>query len=41
MEAQRAVVVVEGRAELVRPMEAAAIHDHHDVFASFAEGGRV
>jgi hypothetical protein len=39
MEAQLAVVVVEGRVELVRPMDAAAIHDHHDVFASFAEGG--
>jgi hypothetical protein len=39
MEAHLAVVVVEGRVELVRPMDAAAIHDHHDVFASFAEGG--
>jgi hypothetical protein len=39
MEAQRAVVVVEGRVEPVRPMDAAAIHDPHDIFASFAEGG--
>src|SRR5215475_12536175 len=39
MEAQLAVVVVEGRVELVGPMDAAAIHDHHDVLAGFAEGG--
>jgi hypothetical protein len=39
MKAQLAVVMVEGRVELVRPMDAAAIHDHHDVLASFAEGG--
>src|SRR6266446_760349 len=39
METPRAMVVVEGRVELVRPMDAAAIHDHHDVFARCAEGG--
>ena len=39
MEAQLAVVVVEGRVELVGPMDPAAIDDHHDVFARFAEGG--
>jgi hypothetical protein len=39
MEASLAVVVVEGRVELVGPMDPAAIHDHHDVFAGFAEGG--
>ena len=39
MEAQLAVVVVEGRVELVRPMDPAAIDDHHDLFAGFAEGG--
>src|SRR4030095_5338739 len=33
------MVVVEGRVELVRPMDAAAIDDHHDLFASGAEGG--
>src|SRR5438128_2129136 len=38
MEAQRAMVVVECRVELVRPMDAAAIDDHHDLFPSFAEG---
>ena len=38
MEATRAMVVVEGRVELVRPMDAAAIDDHHDLFASCAEG---
>ena len=37
MEAQRAMVVVECRVELVRPMDAAAIDDHHDLFPSFAE----
>ena len=39
MEAQRAVVVVEGRVELVRPMDAAPINNHHNVFAGFAEDG--
>ena len=38
MEAQRAVVVRKSRVELVRPMDAAAIDDHHDLCASFAEG---
>lgn len=38
MEAQLAVVVVEGRVELVRPMEPAPIDDHHDRFPGFAEG---
>src|SRR2546428_1115034 len=38
MEAKLAMVVVEGRVELMRPMDAAAIDDHHDLFASFAEG---
>jgi hypothetical protein len=33
------MVVVEGRVELVRPMDPAAIDDHHDLFAGFAEGG--
>ena len=32
------MVVVEGRVELVRPMDAAAIDDHHDLFSSCAEG---
>jgi hypothetical protein len=31
--------MVEGRVKLVGPMDPAAIHDHHDVFAGFAEGG--
>src|SRR5262245_27737640 len=39
MEASLAVIVVEGRIELMGPMDPAAIHDHHDVFVSFAEGG--
>ncbi len=38
MEAKRSVVVIEGRVELVRPMDPAAIDDHHDVFAGCAEG---
>src|SRR5215813_12774524 len=38
MEAQLAVVVLQGRVELVRPMNPAAVDDHHDLFASFAEG---
>jgi hypothetical protein len=37
MEAPRAMVVVEGRVELVRPMAPAAIADHDDVFARCAE----
>ena len=39
MEAQLAVVVRKGRIELVRPMDPAAIDDHHDLFPHFAEGG--
>ena len=39
MEAQLAVVVIECRDELVSPMDPAAIHDHHDLFAGFAAGG--
>jgi len=39
MEAKRAVVVLKGRVELVRPMDATAIDDHHDLFAGCAEGG--
>jgi hypothetical protein len=38
MEAKLALVVVEGGIELVRPMDAAAIDDHHDLFVGFAEG---
>src|SRR2546428_2492761 len=38
MEAQLALIMVEGRVELVRPMDPAAIDDHHDLFAGFAEG---
>ena len=38
MEAKRAVVVVECRVELVRPMDTTAIDNHHDFFRSFAEG---
>ena len=38
MEAKLALVVVEGRVELVRPMHPTAIDDHHDLFAGFAEG---
>ena len=38
MEAKRSVVVIECRVQLVRPMDTAAIDDHHDVFAGFAEG---
>ena len=38
MEAQLAVIVLQGRVELVRPMNPAAVDDHHDLFAGFAEG---
>jgi hypothetical protein len=38
MEAQRAVVVVECRVELVRPMDTAPIDDHHGLFPGFAAG---
>jgi hypothetical protein len=37
MEAQLAVLVLQGRVELVRPMHPAAIDDHHHLFAGFAE----
>jgi hypothetical protein len=37
MEAYLAVVVGECRVELVGPMDPAAIHDHHDLFASFTK----
>ena len=37
MEAQLAVIVVEGCIELVGPMDPAAIPDSHDVLARFAE----
>src|SRR5207302_3756984 len=39
MEVERAVVVVEGRVELGRPMDPAPIDDHHDLFLGFPEGG--
>jgi len=38
METQLALIVVEGRLKLMRSMDPAAIDDHHDVFAGFAEG---
>src|SRR2546427_8155955 len=38
MEAKLVVVVLQGRVELVRPVDTAAIDDHHDLFAGFAEG---
>jgi hypothetical protein len=38
MEAKLSMVVVEGRVELVRPMEPTAIDDHHHLFLGFAEG---
>ena len=39
MEASLAVIVLEGGIELVRPMDPAAIDDHHNLFADCAEGG--
>jgi hypothetical protein len=39
MEAQLAVIVVQGRIKLMCPMHPAAIHDHHNVLTGFAEGG--
>jgi hypothetical protein len=39
MEAKRALIVVEGGVQLMGPMDPAAIDDHHDLFAEFAEGG--
>jgi hypothetical protein len=38
MEAQLALIVIESRVKLRRPMDAAAIDDHHHLCASFAEG---
>src|SRR5436853_753554 len=38
MEAKLALIVIEGRVELMRPMDPAAIDDHDDVFAGFAKG---
>jgi hypothetical protein len=38
MEVHFAVVMVEGRVELVRPMDPAAVDDQHDLFAGFLEG---
>jgi len=38
MEAQLALIVIESRVKLMRPMDAAAIDDHHHLFVSFAEG---
>src|SRR6266571_2276747 len=38
MEAQRAVIVVEGRIELMSPVDLTAIDDHHDLFVGCAEG---
>jgi DNA-binding NtrC family response regulator/class 3 adenylate cyclase len=37
MEAQLLTIVVEGRVELMRPMDPAPIDDHHHLFAGFAE----
>ena len=37
MEAKLPAVVVEGHVELMGPMDAAAIDDHHHLFAGFAE----
>ena len=38
MEAPHVVLVVQSCGELVRPMDPAAIHDHHDLLPSFLEG---
>jgi hypothetical protein len=38
MEAKLVVVVLQGRVELVRSVDAAPIDDHHDLFAGGAEG---
>ena len=38
MEAYLAIVVVKGGIELMRPMDPAAIDDHHHLFVRFAEG---
>src|SRR4029453_14006217 len=37
MQLELAVVVVECRVELVRPMDPAAIHDHHHLFVGFTK----
>src|SRR5262249_42364532 len=39
MEAKLVMIVVEGRIELVCPVDPAPIDDHHDLFAGGAEGG--
>jgi hypothetical protein len=39
MEAQLVVVVLQGRVQLVRSVDPAAIDDHHDLFAGGTEGG--
>src|ERR671923_2439872 len=39
MEAKFAVVALQGRVELVRPMNPTAIDDHHDLLLGFAKGG--
>jgi len=38
MEAQLALIVRKCRVQLVRPVDPAAIHDHHHLFIRFAEG---
>ncbi len=38
MEAKLVMIVLKGRVQLVRPMDPAAIDDHHDLFTGFAEG---
>jgi len=38
MQLQLSLGVVEGRVELVRPMDPAALDDHHHLFAGCAEG---
>jgi hypothetical protein len=39
VEAKLIMIVVERRVELVRPVDAAAVDDHHDLCAGCAEGG--
>ena len=39
MQAYLALVMIEGCVELVCPMDPAALDDHHDAFAGFADGG--
>ena len=38
MEAQLALIVIESRVKLMRPMDPAAIDDHDDLCVDFAEG---